>query len=198
MLEHLASRFTHCACVTVLSAGVVFCSLVGSSKSAQAQGLFEALFGRSEPMFAPTLTIPYESRRPRPLTRKKSVAVRPSDHAATAALRRESGKPAPYKAPEVGPGPLGRFLNDPTLRRGDVVATTRGLMVYQGQAGARHHPREFVPIERGASLLAKHKRLELARVKVATGEAESEAVASAKISDSLAPLAAQDAVARLR
>lgn len=55
--------------------------------------------------------------------------------------------PVPYVAPAVGSGPLGRFVNDPSLRRGDVVATPNGLMVFQGRTGSNtHRSADFVPV----------------------------------------------------
>ncbi len=55
--------------------------------------------------------------------------------------------PIPYVAPAVASGPLGRFLNDPSLRRGDVVATPNGLMVFQGRTGSNtHRSADFVSV----------------------------------------------------
>jgi hypothetical protein len=58
----------------------------------------------------------------------------------------EAGKPRPAKGarPPVLAGPLGPFLLDPTLRRGDVVVTTAGLKVFTGGSFAgQHNAREF-------------------------------------------------------
>ncbi len=55
------------------------------------------------------------------------------------------------------PGPLGQFLRDPTLRRGDVVATSKGLMVFRGQGGARHAERDFVALSNAAGFAAGNK-----------------------------------------
>ena len=55
--------------------------------------------------------------------------------------------PIPYVAPAVASGPLGRFLHDPSLRRGDVVATPNGLMVFQGRTGSNtHRSADFVSV----------------------------------------------------
>ncbi len=55
--------------------------------------------------------------------------------------------PIPYVAPPVASGPLGRFVNDPSLRRGDVVATPDGLMVFQGRTGSSaHRSADFVHV----------------------------------------------------
>lgn len=56
--------------------------------------------------------------------------------------------PIPYVAPTVASGPLGRFLHDPSLRRGDVVATPNGLMVFQGKPGSTtHRTADFVAVD---------------------------------------------------
>ncbi len=202
MLEPLASRFTRCARVNFFNATVGLCLLMGGSQGAHAQGFFEALFGRSEPSFAPTLTIPQESRRSlgrRPSERSAALSRSSSHDAAAYRPRRESmHKPEPYRAPEVMPGPLGRFLNDPTLRRGDVVATADGLMVYRGGASARHRPSEFVAVQRAGSLLAQRTRNELAKVEVAAGVSYAEPSAPAQFVGSYAPVVAQDNTVRLR
>lgn len=104
------------------------------SQPARAQGLFEFLFGVRP---APEIVI-----RP---------SARPYGDEGRAPVRRtprldEPRKPPKYAPPEVLSGHLGRFLLDPTLRRGDIVATTQGLMVFQGSGGARHRPSDFVPV----------------------------------------------------
>lgn len=68
--------------------------------------------------------------------------------------------PKPYVAPPVAPGPLGRFVNDPSLRRGDVVATPNGLMVFQGRTGAAsHRASDFVPVANAPALGARRNDL---------------------------------------
>jgi hypothetical protein len=39
-----------------------------------------------------------------------------------------------------------RALNDPSLQRGDVVATSRGLVVFVGSGGEEHQPGDFLPV----------------------------------------------------
>ena len=63
----------------------------------------------------------------------------------------ESGKPEKVEPPPMGAGPLGPFLNDPTLRSGDVVVTSEGLMVYRGGGGSRHSPRDFASLAKAGS-----------------------------------------------
>ncbi len=94
-------------------------------------GLLDFLFGRPQPQ--PVMVAP-----PPPLAKPSRPRV----------VRDEPSGPRPYVAPEVVAGPLGRFLRDPSLRRGDVVATPDGLMVFQGTGGSSNHkPSDFVPVQ---------------------------------------------------
>ncbi len=72
------------------------------------------------------------------------------------------GRPEKVDPPPVGPGPLGPFLNDPTLRFGDVVVTTQGLMVYRGGGGSKHSPRDFVSLSKAGSKSAQLAAIERA------------------------------------
>jgi hypothetical protein len=65
---------------------------------------------------------------------------------------------AAIKALKPGEGPLGPFLNDPTLRAGDVVVTTKGVMVYRGNGGHSHSPKEFVSVAKASGLLTAKKQ----------------------------------------
>lgn len=42
--------------------------------------------------------------------------------------------------------PLAPFLGDPTLRKGDIVATRDGLMQFNGQESYEHSPNDFSPV----------------------------------------------------
>jgi hypothetical protein len=66
---------------------------------------------------------------------------------------------AAIKAVKPGKGPLGPFLNDPTLRAGDVVVTTKGLMVYRGDGGHSHSQSEFVSVANAPGLVANKQTL---------------------------------------
>jgi hypothetical protein len=65
-----------------------------------------------------------------------------------------------------GKDPLGLarvdFNDDPTLRPGDIVATSQGMMAYSG-TGGRHRTAEFTPVEhyRGLSADLRNKLSEL-------------------------------------
>jgi len=62
---------------------------------------------------------------------------------------------AAIEAVKSGKGPLGPFLNDPTLRAGDIVMTTHGLMVFRGAGSPFSHGKricehcECIPLDRG-------------------------------------------------
>jgi hypothetical protein len=66
---------------------------------------------------------------------------------------------AAIKAVKPGKGPLGPFVNDPTLRAGDVVVTTKGLMVYRGGGGLSHHESDFVSVSNASGLVANRQTL---------------------------------------
>lgn len=106
-----------------------------SFASPASAGLLDFLFGRPQP---------------RPVIVAHPPVAKPMRSRIT--LDEPRG-PRPYVAPEVVPGPLGRFLRDPSLRRGDVVATPTGLMVFQGRSGsASHNPSDFAPVAAASSV----------------------------------------------
>ena len=130
--------------------------LMAAPAPALAQNFFEQLFGGGfQPQaaaYAPTSrgvsrTWPRREQRLRPADgqgygRSRTVVSRAIE---------ESGKPEKVEPPPVGAGPLGPFLNDPTLRSGDVVVTSEGLMVYRGRGGSRHSPRDFASLAKVGS-----------------------------------------------
>jgi len=130
--------------------------LMAAPAPAMAQNFFEQLFGGGfQPQaaaYAPTSrgvsrTWPRREQRLRAVEgqgygRSKSEVSRAFE---------ESGKPEKVEPPPVGAGPLGPFLNDPTLRSGDVVVTSEGLMVFRGRGGSRHSPRDFASLAKAGS-----------------------------------------------
>ena len=129
--------------------------LMAAPAPAMAQNFFEQLFGGFQPQaaaYAPTSrgvsrTWPRREQRLRAgegqgYGRSKSEVSRAFE---------ESGKPEKVEPPPMGAGPLGPFLNDPTLRAGDVVVTSEGLMVYRGGGGSRHSPRDFASLAKAGS-----------------------------------------------
>jgi hypothetical protein len=130
--------------------------LLASTPQAQAQSLLELLFGRGSP-FTPAYAPP-----PPPLYRPgydtRGAPLRPLRYVAPKRkAAKPDQKPEKYTPPEVLPGPLGQFLRDPTLRRGDVVTTQKGLMVFRGQGGSHHSERDFVALSNAAGFAAGNK-----------------------------------------
>jgi hypothetical protein len=66
---------------------------------------------------------------------------------------------AAIEAAKGGEGPLGPFLNDPTLRAGDVVVTTKGFMMFRGEERQSHRETDFVSIAHASGLAANKKKL---------------------------------------
>jgi hypothetical protein len=82
---------------------------------------------------------------------------RPRPHAVSLEPVHSSKSPkevmAAIEAVKPGHGPLGPFVNDPTLRAGDVVVTTKGLMVFRGAGGHTHSERDFVSLSNASGLV---------------------------------------------
>ncbi len=189
MLNFFALRSARSTGVALVTLGLAATSMLAGVQSADAQGLFEALFGRRDAYFVPALTVPYESRRtiaPYPRHERRSAVQKPQRQ------HSESAKPTPYRAPEVLPGPLGQFLRDSTLRRGDVVVTSEGVMVFRGSAGARHHAKDFVSLHKAAQLMPNRTRAELAKVEVAARPFDAVSPTPTRFVDSRDPIVAQD------
>src|SRR3954466_12450837 len=66
---------------------------------------------------------------------------------------------AAIEAAKGGEGPLGPFLNDPTLRAGDIVVTTKGFMVFHGEESQSHRETDFVSIANASGLAGNKKTL---------------------------------------
>jgi len=148
---------------------------------ASAQGLFDFLFAPQRPAYEQRPIVAYAPDQPyyQPRDthtfqpRRKRVKLSPSVEKAVAATE---GPPKKAPPPEVGQGPLGPFINDPTLRAGDIVVTERGLMVYRGGGGGAHHsPSEFVSVAAAKSLVGKRGR-DLASIEQANRKAPVEEV----------------------
>lgn len=192
---HSRARYSR---VLGIVAGLILAPALAGSGSASAQGLFEALFGRGVFQPAPPAQAPSPFALPGYEGQPRLQYRRPPSYTprrVTRAPRAEANtKPAPYVAPPVMPGPLGRFLRDPTLRRGDVVATVDGLMVFRGSAGSRHSPKDFAPLSRGGALVSARARTELARLNHAVRPHDEELESSmlAEVAEKDPPIVAQD------
>ena len=129
--------------------------LMAAPAPAMAQNFFEALFGGFQPQaaaYAPTSRGVSRtwSRREQRLRAVEGQGYGRSRTVVSRAID-ESGKPEKVEPPAMGAGPLGPFLNDPTLRSGDVVVTSEGLMIYRGGGGSRHSPRDFASLAKSGS-----------------------------------------------
>lgn len=133
-------------------------AIVGASSQSQAAGLFEFLFGgapRSAPQYyAPPSygSAPLDVRvspRKRSKTTRAPTKVRPGKERTTKVVNRSID-------PRLHPN---WYLEDPTLRRGDVIVLPTGVMVYKG--GPRPQTREdFVKLSE-TSLVSKKERIRI-------------------------------------
>ena len=117
-----------------------------------------------------------------PAFRSKAHAAKPSRAIANAAdkvfgeSRDKAMKPTP---PVAGVGPLGPFVNDPTLRSGDVVVTSSGIRVFHGPSEHHHTASDFVALAQSQFNTSNYR-----------------ALAQIETANKLAPKAAPDAVAQ--
>ena len=179
--RHKVSRLTF--------AGLVLGASIGMAP-ASAQGLFESLFGirasEPAPLYQPRQVEPHDGgtlqqRRMRPQQRQRGmtqkhdaqraarspVAEKRAPRVSERGQRRPSTEATgavPYVPPQAMPGPAGRFLQDATLKSGDVIVTSEGLMVFRGSPKTRHSERDFVPLSRAGALIPRHSRTELAQL----------------------------------
>ena len=79
---------------------------------------------------------------------KAHAAAKPSRAIANAAEKvfGESHEKANKSPPVAGVGPLGPFVNDPTLRAGDVVVTSAGIRVFEGSGEHHHSTSDFIAL----------------------------------------------------
>ncbi len=172
--------------------GLAFGALVGGTGAANAQGLFEALFGRRVIEEARPVVVISPGRWPSESRRQKCPVAR--DFEGKARRFVAPAKPKPCVAPEVVPGPLRRFLKDETLRRGDVVVTAAGLMVFQGNSGSTHRAKDFVSVAKAAPMLSKKVRTDLAQFEVV----RSTGVTLSDLASASPPIVAQDETVAVR
>lgn len=147
-------------------------SLVAASSSAQA-GLFDFLFGggqRQAPQYAPQYAPSYGAPldvRVNPHKRKPQAAkARPARERTTKVVNRAIN---PKDHPNW-------HLEDPTLRRGDIVVLPTGVMVYQG--GPKPQTREDFSKLSDSRLVSKKEKdriLNMAGPPTVTAEADNPA-----------------------
>ncbi len=134
-----------------LSAVIIVTALISPASAA---GFFEALFGARQ------------VQRPIYPAPGQQLMLPPLNGANRLLLPNEIYKPRIVKVSPAGPivrtpvrpavlsGPLGPFLMDPTLRRGDVVVTTEGLKVFTGSSNIRHSQADFAALARASQFAA--------------------------------------------
>jgi len=131
--------------------GLVATLAVMAAPSAEAAGLLDelarAIFGGGRPRVYATPIYEYDEPRARPAKpRATEGASKP--------------KPPVVKLdPATDPS---WYLKDPTLRRGDIVVTQNGVLVYQGRDSDDSRPTDFVALGGADSKGWKHRLNEAA------------------------------------
>jgi hypothetical protein len=113
-------------------------------------GLLDFLFGRPAgppPSFADSVPTPAGGDRRMPNFRRKNTAHHQSVARPKQALCCKEGEDA-----------MLALMNDPTLRKGDAVMMTRGVMIFEGSNGdPSHQSDDFVALAKAASLSSKER-----------------------------------------
>lgn len=114
--------------------GIAALLAVTAAPGAEAAGLFDglarAIFGQPRLYASPIYEFDDERPRARPRPRTPEAAPQP--------------KPPTAKLdPQADPH---WYLKDPTLRRGDIVVTASGVLVYQGRDSDTTRPGDFVAL----------------------------------------------------
>jgi hypothetical protein len=152
--------------------GLAMTAALPASSVPASAGLLDLLFGNrtQAPVAQPqSSSLPMSvspqgaSRRPLATVRKPAAQAHASakPRSARASLARSASGERPVKTsgrpdsrPDVMPGPVGQFLLDPTLRRGDVVVTSEGLKIYVGSSRGQHEANEFVALSEATQFKA--------------------------------------------
>jgi hypothetical protein len=135
-----------------VAASLLITAALLGAQPAQAQGLFDFLFGRPvarAPAYEPSY-YPYAADFDRPAVRRRPKIVR----AAPPPVK----MPTKPKAPGDIANPVPALLADSTLRRGDIVVFPDGPRVFSGDHGARHSLGDFEPLSQAASLVPPSTR----------------------------------------
>lgn len=135
-----------------LAAALVAGAAALAAQPAQAQSLFDILFGRPAvraPVYEPSY-YPYSPDFDRPAIRRRPAKV----------VRATPPVPVPAKPKPEGQvtNPVPELLADSTLRRGDIVVFPDGPRVFNGDHGARHSLADFEPVARAADLVPASTR----------------------------------------
>lgn len=150
-----------------IGATLVAAALMGPG-AASAQGLFDALhFG------GPSQAAPPPEAYPPAFDRALEMRVRPRRNARRAVPRRldtarrdtigqqreDYAKLNPATNPDW-------YLQDPTLRPGDLVVLKGGIVMFAGEREASHMPSDFRPLDQDRTL-SKDERQTLGRIAIA-------------------------------
>ena len=163
--EKAARRIRRLIATSIVSLGAA----VAMAGPASAAGFFETLFGVRQqqpavyyaPRHVPNVPLVMPDRRdPDQQARRAQARAKAKAKAKAIAARATERVAADVRsvqqvkvAPQVLGGPLGPFLLDPTLRRGDVVVTTQGLQVFTGAPSGQHSAAEFAPLAQASQLV---------------------------------------------
>lgn len=118
----------------VIRLGMAAVLVVAAAPGAEAAGLFDslarAIFGQPRLRASPIYEFDEAPARARPRPRAPEVAAKPKP-------------PAVVLDPQAD---RNWYLKDPTLRRGDIVVTAVGVLVYQGRGSDAARPADFVAL----------------------------------------------------
>ena len=125
-----------------------------ASTPAAATGFFEALFGTHNRGPAPVAVAPAPRFEIAPAPRPRPARPRVKREAPVKTVAEHVPLKITPSRPVALQGPLGPFLLDPTLRRGDAVVTRAGIQIFSGAAGSQHTRADFTPLPKAAGLLS--------------------------------------------
>ena len=124
--------------------------MAAAGAPAQAANIFEelgrAIFGGSPRLRATPIYEYHEPRQPMPRQKAPEVSSKPKP-------------PVVQLDPSADPH---WYLKDPTLRRGDIVVTAQGVMVYQGGRGGDGRRSDFTALSAGKDSKGWKQQLETA------------------------------------
>ena len=172
-------------------------ALVMPTSAAEAnEGFFEALSRifapPPQPRYAPRYVPVFVPETPR-LSRPRRAARLRIRHASLPGAGKGKaeavkGKPV-VREPERDP--VGKLLNDETLRRGDIVVLPGGVKVFKGGATAPYRPSDFEDV-RASKLLGDKTRRTLAAMRVQPAAPHVQAENAAPTPGGLSQQAAND------
>lgn len=125
------------AILTVAAASALGLSATGSAHAAGFFDDFARVFFGGRPSAPSAVTSPFET------------TVKPSRQKPRPAVPAKPAEPAVKLDPASDPH---WYLSDPTLRKGDIVVTRSGVVVFSGRGGARHSPAAFTALDESRRL----------------------------------------------